>query len=61
LREAHFRHVLRLGSLLCRLTMATIATALVALAVGSIARLTLLVLLLTGTLTVELRTTRRTP
>jgi len=55
-----FRHVLRLGSLLGRLTVATlaVATAVVGLAVGYIAQLTLLVLLLTGMLTVERRTTR---
>ena len=61
--EALCRRVLRLGSLLGRLTVATLAipTALIGLAVGYIAQLTLLVCLLGGMLTVELRTTRRTP
>ena len=53
--DAFFRHVLQLGSLRARLVAATlaIATAPVGLAVGYVAQLALLVLLLAGMLTFE--------
>jgi low temperature requirement protein LtrA len=58
--EAVFRRVLRLGPLRGRLVTAglAVATAPIGLAVGYVAQLTLIVLLLTGMLTVERRTNR---
>ena len=57
--EALFRHVLRLGSLRGRLVAAALAaaTVLVGLDVGYVAQLSLIVLLLTGMLTLEAVTT----